>query len=130
MGRSPRMKDAWENHCAIPLAQGSAIVAGHALPQYIAAMTFISIKDAQLNLADLAARIERGETIVVTQDGRPVFDLVPHKAETQPAKKEIDFEAGREYLRSRGIIDPVRYIAEDFDDPLPEDFLITPSLPE
>ena len=94
-------------------------------------MTFISIKDAQTQLADLARRVREGETIVVTQDGEPVADLVPHKGEAKRAgnKAGIDFEAGQAYLRSIGVTNPVPYTADDFDDPLPEDFLLQP-LPE
>lgn len=95
-------------------------------------MTFVSIKDAQTQLADLARRVREGETIVVTQDGEPVADLVPHKAEPKPVsnKAGIDLEAGWAYLRSKGITNPVPYIADDFDDPLPEDFLLRPLPPD
>lgn len=41
-------------------------------------------------------------------------------------KRRIDWEAGQAYLRSKGIENAVPYIAEDFDDPLPEDFLLRP----
>jgi prevent-host-death family protein len=84
-------------------------------------MTTVSIKDAKNRLTELARRVEQGETIVVTRNGKPVFDLVPHRR-----KGGIDFEAGRAYLRSLGIDDPFPYVADDFDDPLPEDFLIRP----
>jgi prevent-host-death family protein len=84
-------------------------------------MTTVSIKDAKNRLTELARRVEQGETIVVTRNGKPVFDLVPHKR-----KGGVDFEAGRAYLRSLGIDDPFPYVADDFDDPLPEDFLIRP----
>jgi prevent-host-death family protein len=84
-------------------------------------MTTVSIKDAKNRLTELARRVESGETIVVTRNGKPVFDLVPHTK-----KGGIDFERGRAYLRSLGIEDPFPYVADDFDDPLPEDFLIRP----
>lgn len=83
------------------------------------------MKDAKNRLTELARRVEQGETIVVTRNGKPVLDLVPHRK-----KGGVDFEAGRRYLRSIGVTNPVPYIAEDFDDPLPEDFLITPFPPE
>jgi antitoxin (DNA-binding transcriptional repressor) of toxin-antitoxin stability system len=66
--------------------------------------------------------VEKGERIVVTENGRPLFDIVPHKEGTG-----IDLQAGWAYLKSSGI-KPVPFIAEDFDEPLPEDFL-TKSLP-
>ena len=81
----------------------------------------VTIEEAESRLAELARRVEQGETIVVTRDGKPVLDLVPHKR-----KGGVDLEAGRRYLAERGITNLVEYIAPDFDDPLPEDFLITP----
>ncbi len=92
---------------------------------YNAGMTVVSIKEAKNRLTELARRVEQGETVVVTRHGKPVFDLVPHKK-----KGGIDLEAGRAFLRSLDITDPVPYIADDFDEPLPEDFLITPLPPE
>jgi prevent-host-death family protein len=96
-----------------------------AISSYIRRMTTVSIKDAKNRLTELARRVEKGETIVVTRNGKPVFDLVPHKK-----KGGVNLEAGWAYLRSKGYANPVPYIAEDFDDPLPEDFLIRPLPPE
>lgn len=84
-------------------------------------MDSIDLNDADLDLAALARRVERGETIVVTRDGKPVADLVPHRR-----RGGIDLEAGDAFLRARGIHDPFPYVADDFDAPLPEDFLIRP----
>ena len=39
---------------------------------------------------------------------------------------DLDMEAGQRYLDSIGVKDPFPYIADDFDDPLPEDFLLRP----
>lgn len=86
-------------------------------------MTTVSIKDAKNRLTELARLVEKGQTVVVTRNGKPVLDLVPHQ------KGGLDLEAGEEYLRKLGVTSLVSYIADDFDDPLPEDFLITP-LPE
>jgi prevent-host-death family protein len=84
-------------------------------------MKTVSIRDARNRLLQLAREVEQGETIVVTRNGRPVFELVPHKQ-----RGGLDLAAGEAYLRSKGIEDPVPFIAEDFDDPLPEDFLLRP----
>lgn len=84
-------------------------------------MTTVPIREAKNKLTELARRVEAGETIVVTRNGKPVFDLVPHRQ-----RAGFDFSAGAAYLKSRGITNPVPYIAEDFDNPLPEDFLISP----
>ncbi len=87
-------------------------------------MTTVSIKDAKNRLTELARAVEKGETITVTRNGRPVFDLVPHKK-----KSGINWEAGEKYLRERGVTKLFSHIAPGFDDPLPEDFLLQP-LPE
>ena len=57
----------------------------------------------------------------MTRDGKPVLDLVPHKR-----KGGIDLQALERFKKARGIDRFFTYIAPDFDDPLPEDFLITP----
>ena len=88
---------------------------------YLFRMSTISIKEAKDRFAELGRRAESGETIVVTRHGKPVFELNPHKR-----KGGLDMEAGRRYLDSIGVKDPFPYIADDFDDPLPEDFLLRP----
>lgn len=82
-------------------------------------MRTVSIRDAKNRLTELARDVEDGETIVVTRNGRPVFDLVPHKQ-----SGGLDFAAGQAYLRSRRIKNPVPFIADNFDDPLQEDILL------
>jgi prevent-host-death family protein len=84
-------------------------------------MKTVSIRDAKNRLLQLAREVEQGETIIVTRNGRPVFELVPHKK-----RGGLNLAAGEAYLRSKGIENPVPFIAEDFDSPLPEDFLIRP----
>jgi antitoxin (DNA-binding transcriptional repressor) of toxin-antitoxin stability system len=69
----------------------------------------------------LAREVEKGETIVVTRDGQPVLDLVPHRK-----KGGLDLEALREFKRKLGISRVFTYVADDFDEPLPEDFLLRP----
>jgi prevent-host-death family protein len=86
-------------------------------------MKTVSIRDAKNRLLELAREVEQGETIVVTRHGRPVFDFVPHL----PAKG-LRLEAIDEFKRKHGIETIVRYIADDFDNPLPEDFLLRPRL--
>ena len=87
-------------------------------------MTTVSMKEAKNRLTQLARLVEKGETVVVTRNGKPAFDLVPHK----PAVKDR-FEALEAYKKKHGIDRFFGPIPDDFDDPLPEDFLITP-LPE
>ncbi len=83
-------------------------------------MKTVSIKEAKDKLTALAREAEAGATIVVTRNGKPAFDIVPHK----PQKQGLDLEAIREHVRKHGKV--FTYVAPDFDDPLPEDFLITP----
>ena len=82
-------------------------------------MKTVSIRDAKNRLTELARDVERGETIVVTRNGRPIFDLVPHNK-----RGGLNLAAGEAYLRAKGIKNPVPFIADDFDAPLPEDFLL------
>jgi prevent-host-death family protein len=84
-------------------------------------MTMVSIKDAKNRLTELARLVEKGETVVVTRNGKPVFDLVPHRP-----KGGVNLEAGREFKRKHGIDKFFSYVADDFDDPLPEDILLRP----
>jgi prevent-host-death family protein len=84
-------------------------------------MTVVSIRDAKNRLTELARQVEKGETIVVTRNGRPVFDLVPH----QP-RKGLRLGAIEEFKQERGITTIAPFIADDFDNPLPEDFLLRP----
>jgi prevent-host-death family protein len=87
-------------------------------------MTMVSIKDAKNRFSELGRAAEAGETITVTRNGKPAFDIVPHKK-----RGGTDWEAGEKYLRELGITRIASWVSPDFDDPLPEDFLITP-LPE
>ncbi|MFN3634295.1 MAG: type II toxin-antitoxin system Phd/YefM family antitoxin [Rhizobium rhizophilum] len=94
-------------------------------------MKTVSLQEATRDLDMLARAVEQGEVVTVTRDGKPVLDLVPHtgggaQQEAKPKKGGIDWEAMQAHLRSIGVEDAVPYIAEDFDDPLPEDFLLRP----
>jgi len=83
-------------------------------------MKTVSIREIQDHFDELVHQVEQGETVTVTRDGKPVFDLVPRK------KRGVDWEAGEAYLRSKGIVRTEGFVADDFDDPLPEDFLLRP----
>ncbi|TPP11581.1 type II toxin-antitoxin system Phd/YefM family antitoxin [Rhizobium glycinendophyticum] len=93
-------------------------------------MKTVSLQEATRDLDALARAVEQGEVVTVTRDGKPVLDLVPHAGaggeETKPKKGGIDWEAMQAHLRSIGVENAVPYIADDFDDPLPEDFLLRP----
>ena len=83
-------------------------------------MPTVSIKEAKDRLTALARLVEKGETVVVTRNGKPVLDLVPHRA------KALDLEAGKKFLKQRGVKEIFPFVADDFDAPLPEDFLLKP----
>lgn len=83
-------------------------------------MDTIAIEDAGKRLDDLARRVEQGETIILTRDGQPVAEIVPRKPAPVSRSKSLE-----DFKRQRGIDKIVTYIAPDFDQPLPEDFLTT-----
>lgn len=92
-------------------------------------MKTVSLQEATRDLEALADAVERGEVVTVTRDGKPVLDLVPHAGAGEGEKQKkggVDLSAGEAYLRSKGIERVFGYVAEDFDEPLPEDFLLKP----
>jgi prevent-host-death family protein len=82
-------------------------------------MTTVSIRDAKNRLTELARRVEQGEVIIVTRNGKPVLDLVPHSASGGARLGAVE-----EFKRKHGVERIVAFVADDFDAPLPEDFLI------
>lgn len=81
---------------------------------------YISVKDAKNQLSELLHRAEAGQKVILTRHGKPVVELVP-----QINKKiGINWDALEAFKKKQGIDQIVTYIAPDFDDPLPEDFLI------
>jgi antitoxin (DNA-binding transcriptional repressor) of toxin-antitoxin stability system len=69
----------------------------------------------------LARRVEKGETFVVTRNGKPIFDLVPHRQ-----MGGLKLKAIAAFKRKHGVRAIVTRIADDFDAPLHEDFLLRP----
>ena len=61
-------------------------------------MKTVSIREAKNRLTELAREVERGETIVVTRNGSPVFELTPHRP-----RKGLRLEAIAEFERKHGI---------------------------
>lgn len=84
-------------------------------------MKTVSIREAKNKLTELAREVESGETIVVTRNGRPIFDLIPHRE-----RGGIDLVAGQAFLRTLGLTSAAPRIPDDFDEPLAEDFLLRP----
>jgi len=86
---------------------------------YNDAMKTVTIREAKNRLTELAREVERGETIVVTRNGSPVLELTPHRP-----RKGLRLEAIEEFKRKHGVEEVVSFVSADFDDPLPEDFLL------
>jgi prevent-host-death family protein len=84
----------------------------------------VSVKEAKAKLTELLRKVEAGERIVLTRHGKPVADLVPHgdTAEEKPMSVMERYEAWHKEHPSKNI----GWVAPDFDDPLPEDFLLQP----
>ena len=85
-------------------------------------MANVSMREAKNRLTELARKVEAGEIVTITRNGKPVLDLVPHRN-----KGGIDLPAGQAWLESRGYNPGLIRIAPDFDDPLPEDILFRPN---
>jgi prevent-host-death family protein len=71
-----------------------------------------NVFEAKTQLSKLIARAEKGEDVIIARAGKPVVRLT----RLEPKKKPIRF----------GGLKGKIWIADDFDAPLPEDFLITP----
>ena len=84
----------------------------------------VPIKEAKATLTELIRAAEAGERIVLTRHGKPVADLVPHQATVveKPMSLMDRYEAYHKANPRKGI----GWVADDFDDPLPEDFLLQP----
>lgn len=89
--------------------------------RYVAVMTIVSIKDVQERLAELAGIVGTGQTVTVVENGKPLFDLVPHA----PAEG-LRLDAIAEFKRKYEVDEVFSDVAEDFDAPLPEDVLLKP----
>lgn len=73
-------------------------------------MTIISLQDLQRDPQSILDRVEAGERVVVSRDGRPVAEL----RKIEPAAREP---------RPFGLAAGEFTVPDDFDDPLPEDVL-------
>lgn len=88
----------------------------------------VPLREFKDKVSEYGRRAAAGERIVVTNRGEPQFEVVATKRETRP--KGINYEAFDKWMVERGITQPIiGPMAPDFDDPLPEDFLSTPTPP-
>jgi prevent-host-death family protein len=84
-------------------------------------MKHVSIKQAKDTLPALVREVEAGARVVITRNGKPVAEVVPHQQ-----RRGLNWQAIEDWKKELGVDKIVTYIAPDFDDPLPEDFLSTP----
>ncbi len=84
----------------------------------------VPVKEAKAKLTELLRAAEAGERIVLTRHGKPVADLVPHAV--KPAEKPMSFMERYEAWHKAHPGPDFGWIADDFDDQLPEDFLLQP----
>jgi len=74
-------------------------------------MRTVNIFEAKTQLSKLVTTVEGGEDVIIARAGKPVARLTQLK----PEKKPIIY----------GLMKGKIWVADDFDDPLPEDFLIS-----
>jgi prevent-host-death family protein len=72
-------------------------------------MDTINLYEAKTNLSSLVERAAAGEEIVIAKAGRPLARLVPLAKRVKP--------------RELGVLAGQVSIADNFDDPLPDDLL-------
>jgi prevent-host-death family protein len=70
----------------------------------------VNMHEAKTHLSRLVERVEAGEEIVIGRAGKPVAKLVPYQPERRPPRRP-------------GALKGKIWIADDFDDDLPEDVL-------
>ena len=72
-------------------------------------MRVVSIHSAKTHLSRLIAEVAAGEEIVIAKAGKPVARLLPFEPRGEPRQPDL----------LKGEI----WIADDFDDPLPEEIM-------
>ncbi len=82
----------------------------------------IPIKAAKNQLSALVREAERGRTSVITRNGKPVADIVPHIER----KGGFDRAALQRWKAERGYAHVAGPAVGNFDDPFEEDVLIKP----
>jgi prevent-host-death family protein len=72
-------------------------------------MRVVNIHSAKTHLSRLIAEVAAGEEIVIAKAGKPVARLLPFEPRREPRQPDL----------LKGEI----WIADDFDDPLPEEIM-------
>jgi prevent-host-death family protein len=84
----------------------------------------VPVKEAKAKLTELLRAAEGGERIVLTRHGKPVADLVPHQAVVEEKPMSV-MERVAAWHKANPTPD-IGWVSDDFDDQLPEDFLLQP----
>ena len=69
----------------------------------------VTLQDAKTHFPELIEAVRHGETVIIEQGGNPIAKLTPPDS----PKRKIRF----------GLMKDEIVIAEDFDEPLPEDLI-------
>jgi prevent-host-death family protein len=85
----------------------------------------VPVKEAKAKLTELLRRVEAGARITLTRHGKPIADLVPHGA-AKTEKPRMSLLERVEAWHKANPSKKIGWVAPDFDDPLPEDFLFQP----
>lgn len=72
-------------------------------------MEFINIHQAKTHFSQLINRALMGEEVVIAKSGIPIIRLTPYKKKSTP--------------RKGGQLKGILIVEDNFDDPLPEEFL-------
>ncbi len=72
-------------------------------------MRMVNVHEAKTHLSRLLEEVAAGEEIVIAKAGKPVARLLPYAPKREPRQPDL----------LKGQI----WIAEDFDDPLPEEIM-------
>ncbi len=84
----------------------------------------VPVKEAKAKLTELLRAVEAGERITLTRHGKPIADLVPHLAGTEQKPMSV-LERVAAWHKANPTPD-IGWVSDDFDDQLPEDFLLQP----
>jgi prevent-host-death family protein len=84
----------------------------------------VPVKEAKAKLTELLRAVEAGEHIILTRHGKPVADLVPHGSE--PREKPMSVLDCVAAWHKDNPSKAIGWVSPDFDDQLPEDFLLQP----
>ena len=75
-------------------------------------MRTVNIRAAKSHLSRLVDEVAAGEEIVIAKAGKPLARLVPFTSDQEPRSAHLP--------RTPGLMKGKLWIAEDFDEPLPD----------